>query len=642
MLEDDESPDLPHLGSGRHFSWSILDDLDVEEDNRRATSGVQVFGARGRLLTPEEEIELGRRVRAGTDEATEDHDEDARAAVEQLVLANLRLCIRPARARLQRGQFFDDIVQDGFLGLIRAAQKFDPEHGTRFSTYAMFWIRQAMDRGADRNARTIRLPSHVITLQRRIEVAEKKALIDDRTTDDAVARIVRSGPEQVRAARDAIHEFVDMDEAESELRSHQGRDPRSFEPDPDDPEPPGFEEVLTTDEQLEPTDALGTLLARVIDGLSSREREVLVLYYGLDDFPHETLESIGEQFGLTRERARQIRNNAIDNIRRLVAVERARGTDFDAEMNLDADAVRAITSEDIMLHVSHVLSGRDPESVPRFATSQPEVSSAERRRLVQTVLSDLRATTSTWRSELLFEFDPEFRRHPGIVEHIEPLIHQEPYDRRALVETLAELVADLGPDTIGENLLDIAGSAVRAALKDPPPDADALGRVLRLVRFVGCSTDPVAFRLALHAPQRATVALPSGSRVASTWHYDEQDREHVELRQELHRHGDALGLEWNSAFDDDLDLMIAESFQHRSAKTFAAVLRGIPICDIATFLDHRAGDHLTILRSPVPVPWTVICRGCHIVDSVPRSPGATCPTHCSNCSSSQLLAVVEI
>lgn len=339
MLEDDESPDLPHLGSGRHFSWSIIDDRDVEEDNRRATSGVQVFGARGRLLTPKEEIELGCRVRAGTDEATEDHDEDARAAVEQLVLANLRLCIRPARARLQRGQFFDDIVQDGFLGLIRAAQKFDPEHGTRFSTYAMFWIRQAMDRGADSNARTIRLPSHVITLQRRIEVAEKKALIDNQSTDDAVARIVRSEPEQVRAARDAIHEFVDMDGAESELRSHQGRDPRSFEPDPDDPEPPGFEEVLTTDEQLEPTDALSTLVARVIEGLSSREREVLVLYYGLDDFPHETLESIGEQFGLTRERVRQIRNNAIDNIRRLVAVERARGTDFDAEMNLDADAV---------------------------------------------------------------------------------------------------------------------------------------------------------------------------------------------------------------------------------------------------------------------------------------------------------------
>lgn len=638
MLEDDgsphrpSSPELPHVGNGRHFSWSILEDLDVEEGHRRASFGVHLFRARDGLLTPEEETELGRRVRAGTDATTEQRDDDARAAIEQLVLANLRLCIRPARARMWSGQEFDDVVQNGLHGLIRAAQKFDPEHGARFSTYAMFWIRQAMDRGGDKTARPIRLPSHVIDLQRRIEVAEQKGLINDRSTDEEIARNVRSDAEHVRVARAAMYEFIGPDEAESELRSERSLDQRSFEPDPDDPEAPDYQELVTADESPDATDALSALVASLMDRLTVREREVLLLHFGLEEVPHETLESIGEQFGLTRERVRQIRNSALDSIRRAVAVERARRTDFDAEMNLDAAAVRTLTSFDVTLHVPHALGGREPEGVPRVASSRPKDPTAENHRAVRSVLSDLRDATSTWSSELLFEPDPEYRRHPRIAERIGPLTEQEPFDRSALVEALSELVDDIGPDTIGEDLLDMARSTVRAALDVTPPDADALGHLLRLVRFLGCSTDPVGFRIALHASRLGTLALQAGSRVAGTWHYDENDPAHAELRQEMHRHGEALGLEWNSTFDDDLDLVIAQSLEHRSAKTYSAVLADIPICDIKTFLDHRAGRRLTVRRSPFPIPQTFVCRGCHTVESRSRAAGASFPTHCRNCA----------
>jgi RNA polymerase sigma factor (sigma-70 family) len=639
MLEGDgpqhrpPSPPLPHLGDGRHFSWSILDDLDVEEDHRRATSGVRLFDVRDGLLSPAEELDLGRRVRAGTDQTTGDRNEDAAAAVEQLVLANLRLCIRPARARVRNGQEFDDVVQDGFRGLIRAAQKFDPEHGTRFSTYAMFWIRQSMDRGADNTARPIRLPSHVIELQRRVEVAHRKGLLDDRMTHEEVAKVVRSDAAHVRVAREAVHEFLGPVEAEAELAALRALDPSTVEPDPEDPEPARWDELLNDDQQPESTEALSALVADIVGHLPERERMVVALNFGLDGSPEQTLESIGEHFDLTRERVRQIRNTALETIRRAVAVERARRPDFDGEMNLDPAAVVALTSDDIQLHVALKLRGLAPEVVPWVKSSRPENPKARHRKVVRSVLRDLREATSSWASELLFETDSEQRRHAQIAERIESLIEQEPYDRNELVKALADLVDDLGHETIGDALLEAARSAVSAALKAAPPDADALARLLRLLRFLGCSTDPVGFRLALHVPHREALELGAGSRVARTWHYDQSDPEHVRLGQEMHEHGDALGLKWKAAFDEDLDLMIAQSFEYRSAKTFAAVLAGVPICDIEMFLGHRAGRRLTVLRAPFPIPWTFVCRSCHLVLSRPRSSRRSAPTRCEGCAS---------
>jgi hypothetical protein len=429
-----------------------------------------------------------------------------------------------------------------------------------------------------------------------------------------------------------MHEFLGQADAEAELGARRALDPRALEPDPDDPEEPGWNELITADEPPMAADALIALVDDVLDRLPAREREVIKLYFGLDDLPEETLESIGEYFDLTRERVRQIRNKALDNIRRAVAVERARIEDFDEEMSLSETAVRTLTTEEIMLHVALELRGPEPDDAPWLEPSPPADPVAERRRVVRSILSDLRNMTSTWSSELLFEPNPEHRQHPRIAERINPLIEQEPYDRGQLLEALTELVDEVGPDTIGDDLLDMTRSAVCAALEAPPPDADALASLLRLVRFLGCSTDPVAFRLALGAQKRGWMTLRNESWVTSTWHYDEDDPEHVKLRKELRKHGDEFELDWNENFRKGLDLVIAQSFEHRSAKTYAAMLAGVPICDIESFLDHRPGRRLRVLRAPFPIPWTVVCRSCHLVFSSPRSPGGSAPTRCEDCA----------
>jgi RNA polymerase sigma factor (sigma-70 family) len=625
-------PGLPNIGTGRHFSWSILEDLGAPEDHRRAASGIRLFDPRVGLLQPEEEQELGRRVRTGTDEATGECTIEARDAVAHLVLANLRLCIRPARLRLRHGQAFDDIAQNGVLGLIRAAEKFEPEFGNRFSTYAMFWIRQSMDRGVNRESRLIQLPEHVVAMQRRLEIAESRGLINDALTDEATAKIVRSDAQQVRVAREAVHEIIGLDEAAAEVRSRSDLDPRSIESDGDDPEVPTWSELVTDDAPPAATEALNAHIKNIVDNLPMREGDVIRLYYGLDGFEQETLESIADQFGLTRERIRQIRNGVLDGIRRTLAVERARQPDFDVDMNLDPAAIRALTSDEIDQHVAIELDGPARGGPHRVAPVRPVDPSVARRRVVRSILSDLRAATSTWSSGLLLEPHTEGGKDPVVAEPIRPLTEREPYDRRALVEALSTLVDDVGPDAIESGLLSVVRSVVHAALGKTLPDAEGLARLLRLLRFLGCSTDPFGYELVVRASPRATVDLQAGSRVASSWHFDENNPEHLLLRRELHRHGDRLELEWNSNFDEDLDLVIAESLGHRSQKTYSAVIAGVPICDIETFLNHETGRRLTAMRAPRRIPWTYVCRRCQTVSSRRRTSGSSCPTHCQDCA----------
>ncbi len=624
--------ELPNLGVGRHFSWSILDDLDVTEDHRRASFGVRLLDQGRGLLTAEEEQILGRKVRAGTNDANDEFTSHARDAVAQLVLANLRLCIRPARSRLRHGQDFEDIIQNGVRGLIRAAEKFNPEYGNRFSTYAMVWIRQAMDRGVERESRLVRIPSHVSSLQRRLEIAETHGLLDDALSEEEIAKIVKMDVAQVRLARAAIHEILSLDEAEAELRTSSALDPRSFEPDDDDPEVPSWGELVTDNSSPVATEMLDARIKSILEGLTVREQEVIRLYYGLDDFDPETLESIGDQFGLTRERVRQIRNGALDGIRRALAVERARWPGFDVDMNLDAVAIEALTSDDITQHVALVLEGAESDdsgpTVHRRAVDPAE----ERKRVIRSVLSDLRAATSTWSSGLLFDRNDGVGQDVRVTECIARLTAREPYSRRTLIDTLSELVDDVGPDAIHSGLLTVSQSVVNAALQGVLLDAEGLSRLLRLVRFLGCSTDPLGYELVLRASPRGTVELHDGSRVASTWRFDENNPDHVRRRRRMHRHGNRFGLEWNAQFDDDLDLVIAESLDHRSSKTYSAVLAGVPVCDIETFLQHESGRRLTVLRSPRQIPWTYVCRRCQTVKSHRRSRGDACPTRCKDCS----------
>ena len=623
--------DLPHVGSGRHFSWSILEDLEAAEDPRRATSGVRVLDSLQPLLSREDEQALGARVRAGTDASTGELDPDARAAVRSLVVANLRLCVRPARSRLRHGQDFDDIIQNGFFGLIRAAEKFDADLGNRFSTYAMIWIRQQMDRGVDREARQIRVPSHVTALQRRIDLAEAQGLIEDNMALEDIARIVKAEAAHVDVALEARHEIVGFDEAEEDNRARSFLDPRRLEPDTDDDADEGWAESISYDTPTEPTAVLSAHVLGLILNLEERERIIVELYYGLADVEPHTLEEIAEYFDLTRERVRQMRNRALESLRRELALERSREPDFDDHVSLGADEALALASDDIVQYVAEATSDRAGARRTDVAASRPVDPAKERQKVVRAVLGEIRESTAQWSSEPLLATEPAEEDRGDVLRHITRLTEEEPFRRHELVAALADIVDDVGPQAIGDALLAVVRSAARAALRDGLPREEELSRLLRLARFVGCSADPLAYDIVLRAAPLTTIELPEKSRVASTWHFDENDPAHVDLRETLHRHGDRLQLRWSTSFDPDLDLVIASDLSHRSWKTFCAVLAGIPICDFDGFLSHEPGQLLTVLRSPTRIAWTYWCRKCQLIESRERTSSASCPSHCRNC-----------
>jgi RNA polymerase primary sigma factor len=280
-------------------------DPDVREETRdtsRANLAVYLREiGRIPLLSRDEEIALARRVRAG--------DEAAKA---RLTEANLRLVVQIARRYLNRGLPLPDLIEEGNLGLLRAVDGFDPERGTRFSTYATWWIRQAVVRALANQARMIRLPVHVELLLGRY-VKEQQRLTQKfgrAPTVEELAQALGSSIEQVRELE--------------EIRQH----PLSL-----DAPVPGEQARLADlvrDTAADPGAALTSLfrarndLITVLDDLAANERTVLRRRFGLEDAPPETLEAIGQRLGLSRERIRQIEAAGLRKLRALLA---ARGVD---------------------------------------------------------------------------------------------------------------------------------------------------------------------------------------------------------------------------------------------------------------------------------------------------------------------------
>ena len=281
------------------------EDKDVRDETRDTsrTNLAAYFAeiARIPLLDREEEVALGRRVQAGDE-----------AAKTKLTESNLRLVVQVARRYLNRGLPLPDLIEEGNLGLLRAVEKFDPERGTRFSTYATWWIRHFIVRALANQARMIRLPVHVEVLLGRY-AREQQRLTQElgrAPTVEEIAHALGTTTEQVDELEEIRRHPVSLDAPTGEDGGQLGD--------------------TIADASADPNALLVTLfrkraeLATVLDDLAENERLVLRRRFGLEGDPPETLEAIGRRMGLTRERVRQIEASGL---RKLRALLKARGVD---------------------------------------------------------------------------------------------------------------------------------------------------------------------------------------------------------------------------------------------------------------------------------------------------------------------------
>ncbi|MEE0954988.1 MAG: RNA polymerase sigma factor RpoD [Eubacterium sp.] len=278
------------------------EDIDVEHIDLSAPEGISVEDpvrmylkeiGKVPLLTAEEEVELAKRMENG--------DEEAKKRLEE---ANLRLVVSIAKRYVGRGMLFLDLIQEGNLGLIKAVEKFDYRKGYKFSTYATWWIRQAITRAIADQARTIRIPVHMVeTINKLIRISRQLLQeLGREPTPEEIAAEMHLPVERVREILKISQEPVSLETPIGEEEdSHLG----DFIQDDHVPVPAEAAAYTMLKEQLE----------EVLSTLTDREQKVLRLRFGLDDGRARTLEEVGKEFSVTRERIRQIEAKALRKLR---------------------------------------------------------------------------------------------------------------------------------------------------------------------------------------------------------------------------------------------------------------------------------------------------------------------------------------
>ncbi|MBS4026917.1 MAG: RNA polymerase sigma factor RpoD [Clostridia bacterium] len=287
---DKEDDDVENPGEeSAELDLSIPEGIGIDDPVRMYLKEI----GRVPLLSAEEEVNLAKRMEQGDEEAK-----------RRLAEANLRLVVSIAKRYVGRGMLFLDLIQEGNLGLIKAVEKFDYKKGYKFSTYATWWIRQAITRAIADQARTIRIPVHMVeTINKLIRVSRQ--LLQELGREpiaDEIAEVMEIPVERVREIMKIAQEPVSLETPIGEEEdSHLG----DFIEDEDAPAPAEAASFILLKEQLQ----------EVLDTLTPREEKVLRLRFGLDDGRSRTLEEVGQEFGVTRERIRQIEAKALRKLR---------------------------------------------------------------------------------------------------------------------------------------------------------------------------------------------------------------------------------------------------------------------------------------------------------------------------------------